>query len=767
MTTLARRLTALLLGLALLSATVPGLPAAEAPAAEDAIGRTPPRLGYVDGEASFWRPGADEWAPAQVNTPLAPGDELYTGHRGHLELQIGGQSFVRSWGNTQLGLVDQEPDFLQLKVTAGHVALDVRSLEPGHSIEVGTPHAAFTIEGPGYYRVDVTPDRTAFVNRRAGRATIVSAGGEPVAIADGEQAVVEGATMQRSAAPAPDAWDTWNDARTAYLVNAASARYVTPDVAGVAELDRHGTWRTEPSYGAVWVPAGVAPDWAPYSTGRWLADPYYGWTWVDTAPWGWAPYHYGRWVYLGGTWAWAPGPIVARPVYAPALVAFFGSPGVTVTVGSPFVSWVALGWGEPVVPWWRASRFHGRPWWGGWGGPRVVNNVVIHHTTVVNVNHITVYRNVRARNGVVAVRKDSFGRRGVHEARVRDVDVRRLRPIHGGLDVKPDRSSYVAADGRGTRPPERTLSRPVVTRRQPASRPDGRDGDRDRAGRERTREPGTAEKSPAAERPRRPQPTPPSTRPDQPERRGAAGRGAGEERRGDRVPPRSDGPPREAKPPVERTAPPRQGQRPDTRPPVEREVPARGGRVLELPPPVGHAVPSVPARKGQAPDVRPPVERGVPGREGQRPSTRPPVERPAPPREGRVHEIPPPVGRAVPARGGQASDVRPPVERGVPGRDGQRPGTRPPVERPAPPRERRVPDVRPPVKRATPWPEGRAPRSAEPANRPPARAGFNTPRPAQPPARPAVQQRPAPRRGGEDAGRPARGDRPAPRSPAR
>src|SRR5207249_2027001 len=43
-------------------------------------------------------------------------------------------------------------------------------------------------------------------------------------------------------------------------------------------------------------------------------------TWVDTAPWGWAPYHYGRWVFVDGFWAWAPGPIVHRAVYAPALV---------------------------------------------------------------------------------------------------------------------------------------------------------------------------------------------------------------------------------------------------------------------------------------------------------------------------------------------------------------------------------------------------------------------------------------------------------------
>ena len=46
---------------------------------EDAIGRTPPRLSFTKGEVSFWRPGAQEWSQAQINTPLAPGDELYTG----------------------------------------------------------------------------------------------------------------------------------------------------------------------------------------------------------------------------------------------------------------------------------------------------------------------------------------------------------------------------------------------------------------------------------------------------------------------------------------------------------------------------------------------------------------------------------------------------------------------------------------------------------------------------------------------------------------
>src|SRR5262249_56108070 len=91
---------------------------------DNAVGATPPRLSYAEGDVSYFRPGAQDWAPAQVNTALAPGDELYTGNRGNLELQVGARAFVRAWGDSQLGLVNHEPDFLQIKVTSGHIALD-------------------------------------------------------------------------------------------------------------------------------------------------------------------------------------------------------------------------------------------------------------------------------------------------------------------------------------------------------------------------------------------------------------------------------------------------------------------------------------------------------------------------------------------------------------------------------------------------------------------------------------------------------------------
>ncbi len=434
--------------------------------------RTPPRLSFVQGQVSFWRPGAQDWAPGQLNTPLAPGDELYTGSPGNLELQIDARAFVRGWANTQIGLANQEPDFLQFKVTTGHASFDLRTLDPGHTVEVDTPNAAFTIEHPGYYRVVVSGERTSFITRRAGRATLIPASGEAVVITPSEEVVIEGTTSPQVtsyAAPQLDDWDRWNYARTDKLLDAVSARHVSPGTYGVSDLDLYGNWRVVPTYGPVWVPTAVPTGWVPYSTGAWMLDPFYGWTWVDTAPWGWAPYHHGRWVFVNGFWAWAPGPVMMRPVYAPALVAFFGGPSVGVGIGiaGPVVGWVALGWGEPMVPWWGRPGFIHTPWWGGWGGPRVVNNMVVNHATVVTVQNINVYRNASAQNAVVAVHENHFGRGPIMAARVNQVEARHLRPIHAAPQVAARPESFVPTASRGLRPPEGTLRRPVVATRPP------------------------------------------------------------------------------------------------------------------------------------------------------------------------------------------------------------------------------------------------------------------------------------------------------------
>jgi hypothetical protein len=451
------------------------MPAASQQAEALGFERTPPRLGFSEGDVAFLRAGAADWTSAQVNTPLAPGDELYTDAASNLEIQAGPRAYVRAGERTQLGLATLEPDYLQLRVTSGSVSLDLRSLTASQTFELATPNAAFTIERTGYYRVDVEGDTTSFTTRRGGRATVTPAAGAPVTIEPSEQVVVRGAaepTLVSYAAPELDEWDRWNYERTDDLLDAVSARYVSPGVYGVADLDHHGDWRIVPTYGAVWVPRALPTGWVPYSTGRWIYDPYYAWTWVDAMPWGWAPYHYGRWVFVSGHWAWCPGPVVVRPYYAPALVAFFGGGGFTlgVTLGTPYLGWVALGWGEPLIPWWGPVGFRGRPHWARWAGPRFVNRVRIERTRVVRAPEIHSYEHARERHRIVAVERERFGRRERDPERFRRGDVARLDLVRGELPVKPDRTSLVPSRDRARAPTREVVDRPVVATRRPPTR---------------------------------------------------------------------------------------------------------------------------------------------------------------------------------------------------------------------------------------------------------------------------------------------------------
>src|SRR2546428_335857 len=84
----------------------------------------------------------------------------------------------------------------------------------------------------------------------------------------------------------------------------------------------------------------------------------------------------------------------------------------------------------------RWPRFVGARWWGGWGGPRVGNNVVISRTTIINVQNITTGRNATAPKAVVAVEHQRFGQGLITPQHVARVDIHALEPVRGRLDVK-------------------------------------------------------------------------------------------------------------------------------------------------------------------------------------------------------------------------------------------------------------------------------------------------------------------------------------------
>jgi hypothetical protein len=454
---------------------------------------TPPRLSLPSGDVWTWRPGDADWTPAQKNLPLTAGDRVYSAAESRFEIQVGPGAFVRGGGGTEVGIEKHKSDFLRLDVPRGTISLDARHLGIGQVIEVITAQAEFRMDRAGYYRLDVRPSMVRLTTRAGGLATVKLASGKLTVAGSGTELVVDQSPTTPVASEtvsAPDDWDNWNYERSADLLDTESARYVSAEIYGLRDLDDHGDWRHVPTYGHVWVPARVPPTWAPYSAGRWIWDPYYRWTWIDDAPWGWAPFHYGRWVYLDGFWAWAPGPQYLAPVYAPALVAFFGSGPVRVGFGFSSVSWVALGWGEPLYPWWGPPYYIGRPCWRGWGGPRVVKHHPGHHKDRHGhhkdhpghhkhrpghrghdgrPHEIADYDNGRVRDAVRHLPPNRFGRDRPDRSRPPGDRLRNATPLRGTLPMQPPgRSSAVRNVRTRVPPPERLRGRVEARRRVPA-----------------------------------------------------------------------------------------------------------------------------------------------------------------------------------------------------------------------------------------------------------------------------------------------------------
>jgi hypothetical protein len=440
------------------------------------------RLNYVQGAVSFQPAGEQDWLEADINRPLTTGDNLWADKDSRGEIHIGATS-IRLSSDTGISFLNLDDRTVQLQLAQGTIEVHLRRLEPGNAFEIDTPNLAFTLAASGEYRIQADPDgnSTAIIVREG--AGQVTGAGESYDLTAGQQYIFNGTdqlTFDAQAAPEFDNFEDWCQAQDQRENSSASARYVSRDVDGYYDLDGNGDWQTDPDYGAVWVPAGVAVGWAPYRYGHWVWIGPWGWTWVGDEPWGFAPYHYGRWAQVrGGYWGWVPGPVVVRPVYAPALVGFVGGAGFGVGVGfgSGFsgVAWFPLGPRDVYIPSYRTS-------------PRYVQNINITNTRVVNVTQVTtaynnyvVNQNVGASRvdytyahnavAVTAVSRETFvGAKPVGTGFVR-VTPEQLQNAHviEQTPLAPTRSSYVAATARPARgtPPVAFSERPVVARLNP------------------------------------------------------------------------------------------------------------------------------------------------------------------------------------------------------------------------------------------------------------------------------------------------------------
>jgi hypothetical protein len=430
------------------------------------------RLNYLSGSVSF-RPGdLDDWSPAALNVPLKTGDHLWTDVNSRAELHVGSTA-IRLEAETAFAFLNTDDHVTQIRLTQGLLNVRLRTLAESDIFEVDTPNAAVSLLRPGLYRIQVDSIGNTTVTDRLGESEVTAAG-SAFSVHPGETAAISGTDMPTydiQAALPEDSWDQWCAGRDRREEQAMSARYVSREMVGYEDLDEYGVWRPVPEYGVVWVPSNVPPGWAPYRFGHWMWVEPWGWTWVDDTPWGFAPFHYGRWAFVGGGWAWIPGRMVARPVYAPALVAFVGGNSwhVSLSVGSGGVAWFPLGPREVYVPSYRVSDTY-------------VRNVNVTHVNVTNINVTnvnvvnTTYVNRTVPGAVTAVPQQAFVRaQPVAKAAVAvPPQAVASAPISGTTAlVTPQRESLSAkpAAFAVAHPPAQAMTRTVVARSTPPPPP--------------------------------------------------------------------------------------------------------------------------------------------------------------------------------------------------------------------------------------------------------------------------------------------------------
>lgn len=322
--------------------------------AADADNNLPPdppgRVGRIDlviGHATLTDTASGQAEAAAVNWPVTGGQSLAVDAGNRVQIHIGSFA-LRLDGDSVLDIARIDDERIQLVLQRGSMQVHARSRDLLGALDLTTPRERIMLDDAGRYRLDVDriPGLTA-LTAATGSARILT-GDSTFAVGAGQRGEVSGEAVARFQllAPVSDAFDDWVASLDRRDDSIRSTRFVPAETTGVESLDDYGQWRQEADYGEVWYPASVPIGWVPYRYGRWIWVAPWGWTWLDDAPWGFAPFHYGRWVLLNGIWGWLPGAYVARPIYAPCLVGWYGGTSV---------GWFPLGPGDLYIPGHRTS----------------------------------------------------------------------------------------------------------------------------------------------------------------------------------------------------------------------------------------------------------------------------------------------------------------------------------------------------------------------------------------------------------------------------
>jgi len=288
----------------------------------------------------MYRPDADQWAKAFVNTPIQEGFKIATDANSFAEVEFENGSTARLGQSsdldfTRLALSPEGGKINDLTLAQGYATFAFTP-EKGDVYNVAAAGSTFGASSKSMFRLDVNQESQRLEVFKGAVAVQSPYGNESVARNQVLELKASGTNhLQISNGITEDAWDHWVDKRqhtvTVAVNKAAPAGgglYAGSSLYGWSDLSYFGAWNYLPGVGSCWSPM-MGAGWTPYSIGRWSWYSGLGYTWISAMPWGWLPFHYGSWIYPASVgWCWMPGGFSA---WSPALVTWYQ--------GSGWVSW--------------------------------------------------------------------------------------------------------------------------------------------------------------------------------------------------------------------------------------------------------------------------------------------------------------------------------------------------------------------------------------------------------------------------------------------
>ena len=320
-----------------------------APAPPGRVGR----ISLVSGKVGFRGPGEKAWSDAEINDPVARGVSVRTDPQARAELRIGSDTIDLA-GASEVAVADLREQVVEIAVRHGRIGLGIGRIGDGEKIEVDIARGGVWLLQPGQYDIaDGDGDAPSRVAAFAGRARFFGGGSEVTA--DAGTAVLLGPGS-------PGAIGERAGARCLQpMVPRTGGRRKPPRrslfrLAGDQRVGGARCRRQVEGRRRIWRGVGsrrvAAPIGRPIATaigGGWHPGAGAG----STKRPGVSPLALRALGVCRAALGLGSGGYAAHPVWAPATVAFLGTPGVGLSFAEgtgPAVAWFPLAPGEVYWP---------------------------------------------------------------------------------------------------------------------------------------------------------------------------------------------------------------------------------------------------------------------------------------------------------------------------------------------------------------------------------------------------------------------------------